>query len=102
MTDEGNPAACPIALTCKQFHQEALETYFKNLHVTIKSASPSNFGGDMSSFGAAEFRDRVKQIIIADGNKSRSSRICSAFKNASIECNEKYASGARKGAYYFG
>lgn len=70
--------------------------------MNIKSANPSNFGGDMSSFGAAEFRDRVKQITVADGNKSRRSKICSAFKNASIEYNDKYASGARKGAYYFG
>lgn len=91
-----------MALTCKQFHEEALEAYFKNLSVNIKSASPSDFSGDMSSFGAAGFRDRLKRISIADGNEWRRSRICSAFKNARIEYNDKYALGARKTAYYFG
>lgn len=102
MTDEDDTGACPIALTCKQFYEEALEAYFNNLSVNIKSANPSEFSGDMSDFGAAGFRARLKRISIADGNESRRSRICSAFKNACIEYNDKYASGARKTAYYFG
>lgn len=101
VTDKADPGACPIALICKRFHQEALEAYFTNLVLNFKSASPSNFGGDMSNFASAGFRDRLKQVVIADGNKLRRSRICSAFKNARIEYNDKYASGARKGAYYF-
>lgn len=56
----------------------------------------------MSSFGAARFRARVKKISVADRNESRRLKICSAFQNARIEYNDKYASGARKTAYYFG
>lgn len=88
-------------MTCKKFHEEALEAYFRNLQVNIKAATPSDFSGDMSTFGMASFRDRLKRVRVADWNESRRSKICLAFKNAVIEYDNKYASGARKGAYYF-
>lgn len=92
---------CPVAMTCKQFYHEALEMYFKNLCVNIKAAYPSDFSGDMSSFGAVGFRSRLRRIKVADHDQTRRSKICSAFQNAQIEYNEKYAAGARKGSFYF-
>lgn len=94
--------SCPVAMTCKQFHEEALEAYFDNLHVNLKATYPSEFSGDMSSFGSATFRDRIKSIEIGDWDETRRWRMCEAFKNARIELHHKYASDARKGAYYFG
>lgn len=89
-------------MICKQFHEEALEAYFGNLHVKLKAACPSEFSGDMSSFGTSIFRDRVKSIEIGDCDETRRWKMCSAFKNARIELHDKCGSGARKGAYYFG
>jgi len=91
----------PIAVTCKQFYEEMMDVYFDRVSLKIKSASPSDFTGDMSAFGCESFRQRIRKVQIADDDKERRARISSAFKNAKIEYTGKSASGSRKSAYYF-
>jgi len=78
-----------------------MELYFKNLTVTVKAACPSEFTGDMSSFGGSAFRQRLRSVTIADHDKTRRERIGQAFKNAQIDYSGDSAIGSRKGAYYF-
>lgn len=89
-------------MICKRLHAEALEAYFDNLHVNMKTACPSEFSGNMSSFGTAKFRDSIKSITISDCDMARRWKMCSAFKNAHIDLYSKCGSSSRKGAYYFG
>lgn len=88
-------------MTCKQFHCEGMGLYFKNLTVTIKAACPSEFTGDMTGFGGSTYRQRLRQVTIADNDETRRERMTEAFKNAQIEYSSKSANGGRKGAYYF-
>ncbi|KAK5949172.1 hypothetical protein OHC33_009713 [Knufia fluminis] len=91
----------PIIVTCKQFYEEMMDVYFKNVPVSIKSASPSDFSGDMSTFGSDSFRRRIRKVEILDHDEGRRARIGSAFENAKIEYKSRSGSGSRKGAYYF-
>lgn len=100
MTDMFDPENCAIAMTCRLFHEEAMEAYFRNLHVNLKVVCTSDFTGDLSRFGTASFRNRIKSIEIGDCDEARKWRMCAAFKNAYIQLHCKCASGARKGAYY--
>lgn len=77
------------------------DTYFKTLSVDIKSASPSQFSGNMSRFANAHFKDNIRKLRIADSDKMRRVKMGQAFKQAQIEYSERGASGSRKGAYYF-
>lgn len=65
----------PVMLTCKQLCADMHHVYFRTISVSIKSAFPSSFSGDMSSFINQYFRDNVRKVTIADADEERRTRM---------------------------
>lgn len=91
----------PLLLTCRQLYHELIEEYFKNITLEVKCCCPSEFSGNMSSFGNVTFRNHVRQLLVKDSDQNRRKRVAAAFPNATVQFFDKGGSTSRKGAYYF-